>query len=213
MSGNPKNKFYRASRGISGACSAWTVKAVSQRAGYSASAQSSTLGAGALTWPGAVYASPEWVCISRHDLRRPEKPWAPLRAIHLFIHSLIHSSKVFTKHLTCPRHRQSSGLGSVKLCELISFCEVLSRTQPLKGGLLHLALEITVWLSRQSGLLTINNDYYSLRGSKFSFIPEWSWDLSWNIWIMGEIPSLLRTIVAKFEQDWRVNNEQERWQR
>lgn len=149
-----------------------------------------------LTWPGAVYASPKWVCISRHDLRRPEKPLAPFSAIHLFIHSLVHPSKVFTKHLTCTGHRLSSGLGSVKLSELISFCEVLSRTQPLKGGLLHLALEITVWLSRQSGLLTINNDYYSLRGSKFSFIPEWSWDLGWNIWIVEEIPSLLRTIMA-----------------
>lgn len=138
------------------------------------------------------------MCISRHDLRVSEKPREPLRTIHSFLPSLVHSREIFAEHLAHTGHGLSSGLGSVKLCELISFYEVLSRTQPLRGGLLHLALEITVWLSRQSGLLTINNDYYSLRGSKFSFIPEWSWDLSWDIWIMEEMPSLLRTITAEF---------------
>lgn len=30
---------------------------------------------------------------------------------------------------------------------------------------------------------------------------------------MGEMPSLLRTIAAEFEQDWTVNNGQGKWQR
>lgn len=179
-------------------CTSSKGQDVSQRAGDSVSVWSFIIWAVMLTWPGAVHTSAKWICISRHDPRSPEKPRGPFRAIHLFIPSLIHSSEVFRKHFTCAGHRQSSGLGSVKLCELVSFCEVLSRTQPLKGGLLHLALEITVWLSRRSGLLTINNDYYSLRGSKFSLIPEWSWDLSWNIWITEEIPALSRTTMAKF---------------
>lgn len=87
----------------------------------------------------------------------------PFRAIHLFINSLIHSNQVFSKHLICTRHkarlRMSSSHRFAKFCIFFLCLKYHQGHNTSLGGLFYLALEIAVWLCRQSRLLVINKDY------------------------------------------------------
>lgn len=116
----------------------------------------------------AVDPHPTQVCVDASDLRRPEKPWVCFRVIHLFLHSLVHSHQNLIKHVTCTRHYArlwaSSIHRSATFYNLISLFKVPSRTQHLSRETFYLALEIGVWLCRQSRLLKINKDINSLRG-------------------------------------------------
>lgn len=108
------------------------------------------------------------ICINNNDLRRPEKPQGPFKVTCSFVHSLVHANQSFIKPLTCTEHYARLWTPSphrpAKFHNLFSLFKLPSRTQHLSRETFYLALEIGVWLCRQSRSLKISKDINSLKG-------------------------------------------------